>query len=151
MGITLLANYGQDAYTVIKSTNALCIGQVIRDMEEDYDFFNETMNGIPKHYHYTEYVRFLATPITSYVEVMAILEVMGLVKCFRHPNIVMERRALAWRGNAECAKEGVGVIGKKLENVLKLTFCRQYKMFMNNLSYHYIRRKDKLSKKHIRE
>ena len=109
------------------------------------------MNGIPKHYHYTEYVRFLATPITSHVEVMAILEVMGLAKCFRHPNIVMERRALAWRGNAECAKEGVGVIGKKLENVLKLTFCRHYKMFMNNFSYHYIRRKDKLSKKHIRE
>ena len=76
-GASLVASYGQDSYTVIKSTNPLCIGKIIRDMEVDPDFFNETMEGIPSHYHYTSYVRFLVTPITTHVEVMAILEVMG--------------------------------------------------------------------------
>ena len=64
-GASLVASYGQDSYTVIKSTNPLCIGKIIRDMEVDPDFFNETMEGIP-----TNRFFFKMRPILVWMDLM---------------------------------------------------------------------------------
>lgn len=121
----MISTYGQDAYTVLKVSGALVIRSILRDQEGKITYLNETLTELGTMRNH-RYVQFLLQDMSDDTICAAMLEIIGLVKCFGHPNILMTESCLNWRTKTECPKLGAAEVGNMLENVFKLQFCKQY-------------------------
>ena len=72
-----------------------------------------------------EYVQSLLQDMNSKTICAAMLDIIGLVKCFGHPNILMNESCMTWREKTEAPNTGVSDVGNMLSNVFKLQFSRQ--------------------------
>lgn len=111
-------------YSILKMWPSLAIGVVLRDTEEREDFL-ETLRRGAHNLVDDPLFTLLTRPLRETVEDPLLrLEMSGLCKLFGHPIVYESARVWAKKGTR--VKPGLEEMGKRLANMFKLEFCRNY-------------------------
>lgn len=112
-------------YNLLKSWSSITISCIIRDTEGDKSF-NDTLKEGLRQYSGLPLYQHLMRPIEDKEGVHLRLELSGLCKVFGHPIVYVRESARDWATKGSELKLGLEHMGKRLSNMFKVEFCRNY-------------------------
>ncbi|CAH0730333.1 unnamed protein product, partial [Brenthis ino] len=105
---------------------SLVIGAILRDLESSPVFLATITADVDPLLLNTAFYHQATGTITGVTHAMMKLELAGLWKVAGHPIINMDASILSWRKKGTVIKPGLQSAARKIYNMFKKEFCRQY-------------------------
>lgn len=117
--------YKDDVYDILKSWQPLVIGTILKYIESSPGFLDSLSYVIDKHPH-SQLIQIARRTPHSLSDCHLSLELLGMTKCFGHPEVVMDESVAAWAGKGMVLKSDLEEIGELIREAFVLEFSRNY-------------------------
>lgn len=105
-GRNLVSTYKSRAYSLLKLWPSLVIASTLRDTEAKPTFYRTLIKDIQEFWR-TDFYKLATRSLCSDQAVYLALELVGLWKCFGHPDIDMDSSVATWLKKGTVRKENL--------------------------------------------
>ncbi|KAJ2941434.1 hypothetical protein O0L34_g3646 [Tuta absoluta] len=117
--------YKDSTYDVLKSWQPLVIGTILKYVESRPAFL-ESLSEVVTNHPDSVLLRIATRPPLSLVDCHLSLELLGMTKCFGHPEVVMDESVAAWAEKGMVRKDDLEEVGELIREAFILEFSRNY-------------------------